>query len=182
LTGAIETTEVHFIDEIHAGYGWVFPRGNEANVGLGMKPLPGGPSLSEDLSRFTAGLVERGIITPGFRSRTAGWIPAGPLRRFASGNVYLAGDAAGHTHPITGAGVAQAVIGGRMAGKHAARAVRSGNPAAGAESYQEEWRDMFGESHDKAWHRRLLLESRWQDLEEVIRSCWVAFREYHAGT
>ncbi|MFO8090037.1 MAG: NAD(P)/FAD-dependent oxidoreductase [Desulfatiglandaceae bacterium] len=181
LTAPLKTTEVHFLDDIHAGYGWVFPRGNQANVGLGMKPLPGGLSLVNALDRFAARLVERGIITPGFRSRIAGWIPAEPLRRFASGNIYLVGDAAGHTHPITGAGIAQAVLGGRMAGKHAARAVKSGDPASGAEAYQEEWCETFAESHERAWKRRLLLENRWNELEEVIRSCWVTFREYHAG-
>jgi geranylgeranyl reductase family protein len=180
LTSPLNTTEVHFLDDIHAGYGWVFPRGDQANIGLGMKPLPGGFSLADTLDRFAARLVERGIITPGFRNRTAGWIPAGPLRKFASGNIYLVGDAAGHTHPITGAGIAQAVLGGRMAGQHAARAVKSGNPSSGAEAYEEEWLDMFAESHERAWNRRLLLESRWKELEEVIRSCWVTFREYHA--
>jgi flavin-dependent dehydrogenase len=180
LNTPLETTEVHFLDDIHAGYGWVFPRGGHANVGLGMKPLAGGLSLSGALTCFTARLVERGTITPGFRSRTAGWIPAGPLRSFASGTIYLVGDAAGQTHPITGAGIAQAVLGGRMAGKHAARAVKAGDPASGAMAYQEEWRDRFGESHEKAWNRRLLLESRWEDLENLIRRCWVTFREYHA--
>jgi len=182
LTAPLKTTEVHFLDDIHAGYGWVFPRGAQANVGLGMKPLAGGLSLADALKAFVARLVERGLISPGFRSRTAGWIPAEPLRKFASGNVYLVGDAAGHTHPITGAGIAQAVLGGRMAGKHAARAVQTGDPASGAEAYQEEWHDMFGESHEKAWNRRLLLENRWEELGNVIRSCWVTFREYHAGT
>jgi digeranylgeranylglycerophospholipid reductase len=180
LTAPLKMTEVHFLDDIHAGYGWVFPRGDHANVGLGMKPRAGGVSLAHALNRFTARLVDRGIITQEFRSRTAGWIPAEPLRRFASDNVYLVGDAAGHTHPITGAGIAQAVLGGRMAGKHAALAVKSGDPASGGEAYQEEWADTFAESHDRAWNRRLLMESRWNELEEVIRSCWVTFREYHA--
>lgn len=181
LAEGLSFTEVHFFDEIHAGYGWVFPKGAEANVGLGMKPVPGGPSPVEALGRFAGRLVKRGVIKAGFLGWTAGWIPAEPLRKFTSGNVYLAGDAAGHTHPITGAGVAQAVLGGRMAGAHAALAAAEGDPEAGGMKYEEEWRDMFAESHDRAWSRRLLLEDRWAEMEAVIRRCWVTFREYYAG-
>jgi flavin-dependent dehydrogenase len=42
-----------------------------------------------------------------------------------AGDVMLAGDAAGQTHPITGAGVATAVMAGTLAGEAAARGVRS---------------------------------------------------------
>jgi digeranylgeranylglycerophospholipid reductase len=175
-------TEVHFSNEVHAGYGWVFPKGDTANVGLGMKPLSGGPTLIESLSRFAAELVKKGIVTDDFHGLTAGWIPAEPLRKFTAGNVYLAGDAAGHTHPITGAGVAQAVLGGRMAGEHAVRALASGDPTVGGYGYEEEWRDMYAESHDRAWRRRLLLEDRWTEMDTLIRRCWVAFREYYAGS
>lgn len=182
LVEGLSCTEVHFSDEIHAGYGWVFPKGEEANVGLGMKPVHGGPSITGALERFAAGQVARGVIKPGFSGFTAGWIPAGPLGDFTSGNVYLAGDAAGHTHPITGAGVAQAVFGGRMAGTYAARGVISGDIEASGREYREEWRETFGESHDRACRRRLLLEERWAEMENVIRRCWVAFREYYAGS
>lgn len=182
LAEGLSFTEVHFSREIHAGYGWVFPKGEQANVGLGMKPVPGGPSITGALEHFAAGLVDRGVIKSGFSGFTAGWIPAGPLRDFVAGNVYLAGDAAGHTHPITGAGVAQAVLGGRMAGAHAARGVISGNVEASGREYRQEWCETFAESHERAWRRRLLLEENWAEMENVIRRCWVAFREYYAGS
>ena len=182
LVKKLSFTQVHFFREIHCGYGWVFPKNDQANVGLGMKPLPGGSSLNEALDSFLETLTKEGVIRSASRARTAGWIPAGPVRSFTSGNVLLAGDAAGHTNPVTGAGVAQAVLGGRMAGKHAAMGVAAKNPETGARNYENEWMDMFGESHERAWNRRLLLEDRWDDLDSVIRRCWVAFREYYAGS
>ena len=80
----------------------------------------------------------------------AGRIPAEAPRAIAGGNILLAGDAAGHTHPITGAGIVQAVIGGRMAGKWAARAVESGDMNNLA-NYESEWMDFFGKHSTEAF-------------------------------
>jgi digeranylgeranylglycerophospholipid reductase len=93
-------------------------------------------------------------------------------------NVLLVGDAAGQTHPITGAGVFQAVICGRMAGNWAARAVKAGNLGLLSE-YEKEWRDLFGEALERAFRRRQLLEQEWDQLEEIIKYCWIAYREYY---
>ena len=32
----MDYTEVYFRDYIYGGYGWVFPKGNKANVGIGV--------------------------------------------------------------------------------------------------------------------------------------------------
>ncbi len=37
LTSPMEHTEVYFHEEFYGGYGWLFPVGREANVGLGRK-------------------------------------------------------------------------------------------------------------------------------------------------
>ena len=42
LDHPMEFTEVFFDDRIYGGYGWLFPKGDEANVGLGMKNRGGG--------------------------------------------------------------------------------------------------------------------------------------------
>jgi flavin-dependent dehydrogenase len=90
----------------------------------------------------------------------------------------LAGDAAGHTHPITGAGIVQAVTGGRMAGKWAARAVESGDLSY-LSGYESEWLELFGDTLERGFERRRLLESKWDRLEEIFKYCWVTFKEYH---
>ena len=90
----------------------------------------------------------------------------------------LVGDAAGQTHPITGAGIVQAVICGKMAGEWAAEAIKKDNPDLLAE-YENEWFDLYGASQERAFRRRELMENNWNDLDKIIKKCWVAFEEYY---
>ena len=180
LTRPMDMTEVYFDRAFYGGYGWLFPKGREANVGLGRKA--GGGDLRpmrEILNGFVSRLKEAGKVRGDPLGNVSGWIPAESPRRVNADNILLAGDAAGHTHPITGAGVAQAVIGGKMAGKWAARALESNDPGV-LSGYDREWRDLFGESQERASNRRRLLEREWDRLEEIIKHCWIAFREYYA--
>ena len=180
LTSPMEHTEVHFHVEFYGGYGWLFPAGREANVGLGRKRKSGhDEAIGKVLERFVSRLAEEGKIESRPIMTTAGWIPAEPVRKVTKGNVLLVGDAAGHTHPITGAGVSQAVIGGRMAGKWAARAVENGDLSLLGE-YEEEWRELFGDAQERAHRRRKALEDNWGHLETAVQSSWIAFREYYA--
>lgn len=173
--------EIYFEEEIYGGYGWVFPKGDEANVGIGIQQNGPAPEpLWKVLERFVMRLAEKGMVEPALIKRFGGWIPAGPPREVTKGKVLLAGDAAGHTHAITGAGIHQAVTCGQMAGKWAARAVKKEDIGLVA-GYEEEWRDLFAPTLDRAWKRRQLLEKEWHRLEEVIKHCWVAYREYYAG-
>ena len=175
-----EFTEVYFQPAFYGGYGWLFPAGREANVGLGRKKGKGRDEpIRTVLERFVSELAEQGKIKAEPIRATAGWIPAEPVRRVTEGNVLLVGDAAGHTHPITGAGVAQAVLGGRMAGSWAARAAETGDTSL-LGSCEEEWRDLFGNVQQRAFERRLFLEENWDRLETALKTSWVAFREYYA--
>jgi flavin-dependent dehydrogenase len=181
LSHPMEDTEVYFDKEIYGGYGWLFPKGDEANVGIGMKTVKGKrPIIRKVLNRFLVRLAKEGKIGREPLTMTAGWLPAEPLSKVVRGNVLLAGDAAGHTHPITGAGVAQAVICGKMAGKWAARAVVAEDLSL-IERYDEDWRDHFGETLERAYERRLELERNWNHLDRVMKRGWVAFREYYGS-
>lgn len=180
LTEPLTRTEVFFDDRLHGGYAWLFPKGEQANLGLGMlRPGPGLPGIVAVLRALWAELRAKGRIAGEPLGSCAGWIPAEAPRRVVAGGVLLAGDAAGHTHPITGAGIFQAVLGGKMAGAWAARAALSGDTGLLA-GYQDAWDDFYGETLARAHVRRQLLESRPGDLESVIRRCWVGFREYYA--
>jgi digeranylgeranylglycerophospholipid reductase len=180
LASPMERTEVHFREDFYGGYGWLFPVGREANVGLGRKRRNNDDErIGEVLERFVSRLAEEGKIESRPIGTTAGWIPAEPVRKVTKGNVLLVGDAAGHTHPITGGGVSQAVIGGRMAGKWAARAVETGDLSL-LGAYEEEWRELFGDIQTRAHHRRKSLEKNWARLEAAVKSSWIAFREYYA--
>jgi len=180
LTCPLEFTEVYFDREIFAGYGWLFPKGREANVGLGLKHGKSGRrSIRKVFDRFVSRLTKEGKIKSQPYAYTAGWIPAEPVRNAVHGNIMLAGDAAGHTHPITGAGIFTGITCGRMAGKWAARAVQQDDLGLLRE-YDTEWRDLFGETLERAFQRRQLMEKQWDRFEEIIKFCWVAYREYYA--
>lgn len=178
LKAQMDRTEVYFRREIAGGYGWLFPKGDEANAGLGMRRLKDGPSLYKSLSLFLCLLSDMGKIDKRPLRYMAGYIPVRPLERTVEKNMLLAGDAAGQTHPITGAGVPQAVICGKMAGKWAARAAGEDN-AALLKGYEEEWKDLYWESLERAYRRRIMLEAEWDRLEEILPRCWIGFRDYY---
>ena len=105
------------------GYGWLFPKGAVANVGLGIV-AEARRSLKPMLTALYEKLADQhrigtktfaltgGAISVGGRLRSVGW-----LERTA---VLLAGDAAGLTNPVTGAGIASAAQSGALAGRAAA--------------------------------------------------------------
>jgi digeranylgeranylglycerophospholipid reductase len=175
------STEVHFHPLYRGGYGWLFPKGDTANVGVGVSRAMGGDpraALGHLLDRL--GLAEGAII-----GRTAGRVPTGgEVGALVAGNVLLAGDAAGQTHPITGAGVASAVIGGTLAGEAAARAVKAGDLAL-LRSYEDEWSTMRGPLRH-ALAKRRYLDQHWSDdparLSALLRETWIAFKAYGRPT
>jgi digeranylgeranylglycerophospholipid reductase len=180
LTRPMDHTEIYLDPGYYAGYGWLFPKNKEANVGAGVKrSVNGTASLRGLLDRLLSRLVREGKVDETPLGYTAGWIPAEPVRNAVYGNVLLAGDAAGQTHPITGAGIFAAVTAGTAAGKWAARAVRQNNPDL-LSRYDIEWRDLFEETLSHAYFRRCFMEENWHDFANIIKSCWVAYREYYA--
>ena len=103
-------------------YGWVFPHGGQASVGMGTE-APG-----VDLKRATAALRE-GAGLAGCRTirREGAPIPLRPLDRWDNGrDVVLAGDAAGVVAPSSGEGIYYAMIGGRAAATAAVASLASG--------------------------------------------------------
>ena len=113
------------------GYGWLFPRVGEANLGLGVEAAER-RNLSTRLRALAFALRRRGVIGA-LGASTGGAIPVGGMRdaarRLDGTPVLLAGDAAALTHPISGAGIAAALESGRLAG-HAAAAVAAGSTRA----------------------------------------------------
>jgi len=178
LAASMDHTDIYFHPEIYGAYAWVFPRGDEANVGLA---LAGGNSCSgvlrTTLDRFVGRLVHEGSVKAAPRKGMFGWIPAAPLDRLVRGNMMLAGDAAGHAHPITGAGISNAILAGRLAGKWAVEAAEKGDLSA-LQGYEGELREDLGDTLRYGDRRRRLLERHWDRLSEILPYCWTAFREY----
>jgi geranylgeranyl reductase family protein len=178
LAAPMEHTEVYFDRDYYAGYGWLFPKKDIANVGIGLKKCLHDPKhLRTKLDDLAARLSAEGKIRGAPVSVTYGWIPAGPVRKAAYGNVILVGDAAGHTHPITGAGIFMAVTCGQMAGKWAAIAAKEKDMRLLLQ-YDTQWRDLFEDTLTRACQHRITMEDRWEQFPEIIKSCWEAYRVY----
>ena len=92
-------------------YGWVFPHGKHASVGMGTE-VDG-----VDLKEATAALRTMSGLTECQTIRKEGApIPLRPLDRWDNGrDVVLAGDAAGVVAPSSGEGIYYAMVGGRVA-------------------------------------------------------------------
>ena len=172
------STEVHFEPAYVGGYGWLFPKGDTANVGVGVSRHMGG-----DPQAALEHLLDRLEIAPGaIVGRTGGAVPSsGEVERLRASGVLLVGDAAGHTHPITGAGIASAVVGGTLAGQTAAQAISSDDLGSLA-NYETEWASFMRGPLRHALERRRHLDGHWTSdparLSAVLRETWVAFPAY----
>jgi len=115
-------------------------------------------------------------------SKTGGSIPCESYQRGLFKNVLLIGDAAGHAHPITGAGIFNAVLGGEIAGRIAAEAIERGDLGV-LNNYDREWEETVGKSLSYGTFKRRFLEEHWDepgvDFEELVRKTWVGFKEYY---
>lgn len=103
-------------------YGWVFPHGDSASVGMG-SGIDG-----VDLKKATAELrAASGLDQCETIRREGAPIPLKPLDRWDNGrDVVLAGDAAGVVAPSSGEGIYYAMVGGRVAATAAAATLASG--------------------------------------------------------
>ncbi|QYK40585.1 MAG: geranylgeranyl diphosphate reductase [Paracoccaceae bacterium] len=103
-------------------YGWVFPHGDHASVGMGTE------KDGVDLKEATAALRAMSGLTGCETIRKEGApIPLRPLDRWDNGrDVVLAGDAAGVVAPSSGEGIYYAMVGGRVAATAALAVLRSG--------------------------------------------------------
>jgi flavin-dependent dehydrogenase len=173
---------VFFHREFEGGYAWFFPKGRTANVGLGIIPKKTS-LLSSLLNSFLNHLIDsKKLFDIDIVGKTGGSIPCEQTRQTVFENILLVGDAAGHAHPITGAGILNAVIGGEMAGRIAAEAIARGDLRY-LENYEIEWRETFGESLSYGAFKRAFLEENWNkpevSFESLIKKTWVGFKEYY---
>jgi digeranylgeranylglycerophospholipid reductase len=158
-----DATDIFLSADYRGGYGWLFPKGAIANVGLGISVygvLPDDKRTRHRLKEMLLALLqrlatERRIGTNGW-GLTGGAIPVGgrlkSTAKLGDTAVFLAGDAAGLTNPVTGAGIASAVQSGTMAGRAAAEFAHG--VAAVPDDYEEELGDIFDAALGRALRRR----------------------------
>lgn len=161
-----DTTEVYFDKKYLPSYMWVFPLpDNTANVGFGM--------LSETIAKKKINLKElfHKIIeeTPQLKKRLSSATQTSPLEGFGlplgatditiSGEGFMmTGDAASLIDPISGDGIGNAMLSGKLAGEQAIKCFKSGNfSAAYMRSYDEQLAEKIGGELRTHYHARRIL-------------------------
>ncbi len=159
---------VFFRKYIVGGYGWVFPKGEVANVGVGIDPSFG-ENLQRVFRRFlleVEPLIERGKVL----SRTGGIIPSQkPFFGFKN-NRFLVGDACALAHPITGGGIYQSLLSGKWVAENLE------NP----KEYKEVLYENFYDYIDEGFKGRLYLRQNWkgEELVKLVLRTWRPLRGF----
>ncbi|MGI9401219.1 MAG: geranylgeranyl reductase family protein [Rhizobiaceae bacterium] len=179
------STDIFLSAGFIGGYGWLFPKENHANIGLGLLPEHK-HKLKSLLADLHKDLIKSGRVGEKIFYHTGGVIPAGgmlkPFGLLGKTTVLLAGDAAGLTNPVTGAGINAAILSGRLAGQCAVELLTANYDAA--EDYQEELEDLFKPSLERALKRRKALLGQYESGKPDgadLRHNWIAYPEYWAA-
>ncbi|HET7743410.1 MAG TPA: geranylgeranyl reductase family protein [Gaiellaceae bacterium] len=106
---------------VPGGYGWIFPKGDHANVGVGAWGKEG-PNLRDHLARLSRA---HGLEPSDLTDVRGHRLPMRPIgTRAASGRVLLVGDAAGLVDPLSGDGIYEAFVSAELV----AGAILTGEP------------------------------------------------------
>ncbi len=131
------------------GYLWVFPgEENTASVGLG---CAGDKLVRNSLRNLLNKFIDRKYPGAKIISEVAGGIPVqATLKEIIADNLMLVGDAARQVNPMTGAGIINGMIGGKIAGETASNAINNGSwKREDFVGYQEKWHKRIGTDHQK---------------------------------
>jgi digeranylgeranylglycerophospholipid reductase len=145
------------------GYLWIFPKGNGvANVGLGVRnaPKPAYYYLTKFIKRLDATPVELNI----------GGVPiSGPMNKTFSSGLMVVGDAAGQVDSLTGGGIENAAICGRIAGEVAVEAIENDDTSSQyLKKYEELWRLSIGKNFENSLKYRKIFEKLTDDDFNII--------------
>lgn len=171
--------QIYFSPSIPGGYAWLFPKNDRANVGVSIDLSLGG-SVATALTEFQQYLFKEGVISEEVIRTTGGVIPiGGPRMRMQQKNLILVGDAAGHTHPISGEGIFPAIVAGKIAGSLAADSIRTGDLNV-LTQYPWQCFARFGEFTKRGFARKVEYNRNWEktDFSDLVRKTWFAFPEY----
>lgn len=160
-----ECTDFFFDQEMSpGGYFWIFPKGKDsANVGLGVRK-PWSKKLAieylEEFVKSLPGLKDGSIVEV-----NAGAVPVGQfLDNMVGDNMIVIGDAAHQVNPIHGGGIAEAYIGGTLAGEVILEAIKAGDFSEKfLARYNKRWWEERGNKLKKILKLRIALESMSND-------------------
>jgi geranylgeranyl reductase family protein len=142
---------------VPGGYGWVFPKGDHANYGVGGWASEG-PRLREHLRRLCD---VHGADLGGLTDLHGRRLPFRRTRTVRRGPVLLVGDAAGLVDPLSGDGIYEALVSARLA----AAATLEGR----IDQYEEALHATLGRFAATSWKAKLVLDRHPRIAFELAR-------------
>ncbi len=143
--------EVYFDQIKYPGFfAWVIPsRNGVGKVGVAGKEINAPKTITDFLKSKGKHSVIRKIFAPI-------WIK-GPIKKFVSDDIVIAGDAAGQSKPTTAGGIYSCGMGGIIAGNAITKYFETGLVSE-LEQYQKSWHKKFGKEFEKQRLARKILE------------------------
>jgi geranylgeranyl reductase family protein len=150
--GKSRTCHIHLRLQNINGYGWVFPKKEHLNIGIGEfifkdeKPTDK-QNLLKIYKEYITFLKKEKIIPESITIKKCkgGVLPLIPLKKTYSNRVILVGDAAGFISPISGEGIYYAMASGKIAANIISKALEIGDTSEQFLSkYQKIWEKEFG--------------------------------------
>ena len=160
------------------GYGYVFPKAQHLNLGVGFKldyylAQLRGKHYSYHQA-FTAELKSKGLVQGASNERNFRAFPlpiSGPLKHTCTDRVLLAGDAGGFVNAFTAEGIYYAMVSGEHAARAALQAVRGGRfNAQAAGAYESAWKSEIGPELSKSVEIQRLLMSDTRRVDRIVRA------------
>ena len=135
-----------------AGYGWIFPKKECINIGIGefesvvnkSKPKI---KLKEVYAKYIDVLKEKKLLPNDFKIENlkGSTLPVFPINKTYTNRVLICGDAAGFINPITGEGIYYAMASGEIVADVVAEALEVNDTSERFLSkYQKLWKNDFG--------------------------------------
>ena len=143
--------EVYFDQIKYPGFfAWIIPTGHGVGkVGVAGREI----NVSNVIEQF---LRSKGRYSTIRKIFAPIWIK-GPIKDFISGDVVIAGDAAGQSKPTTAGGIYSCAMGGLLAGNAITKYLET-NEHSQLQQYQKFWHDKFGKEFEKQRLARKILE------------------------
>lgn len=164
-----EDLKYHFFANLGGlpGYGWIFPKLNTINVGLGILGTHA-QGLPRIFDSFVRHLKKRNLLPSesNLSGAKGALVPtAGPIVETVKNRCLLLGDSAGHVSPLTGGGISYAMRAARHAANVVSKAIE--NDSVDAHSlcrYQQLWKTDFGDDFRNHLLAQKIFTSPFTDL------------------
>ncbi len=156
-----EMMEFYFGDISPKGYAWIFPKGDTANVGLGV--IDKKKKAIDYLNEF----IEHPILEGRLKNATpvefkCGGAPVGgPIEKTVSDNLMVVGDAAGQISPLSGGGIYLSMSCGSIAGEVASKCIKNGN-------YDEEHLMEYERKWKEKYYNTLMAELKYKNILQKL--------------